>query len=57
MNLIIFLKRELFAKQTKNCEYLYFNPPSEVRVCVKENGQNPDNGSKNSENKNNDAVL
>ena len=56
MNLIIFLKRELFVKQTKNCEYLYFNPPSEVRGCLKENGQNPDSESKNSENHNNDAV-
>ena len=32
---------------------IYYNPP-ELRL--KENGQNPDSGSKNSENQNNDAV-
>ena len=35
--------------------YTHFNPPK--LCCLKENGQNPDNGSKNSENQNNDAVL
>ena len=31
-------------------------PPSVARGGLKENGQNPDSGSKNSENQNNDAV-
>ena len=31
-------------------------PPSGARGGLKENGQNPDSGSKNSENQNNDAV-
>ena len=34
-----------------------YNPPSAARGGLKENGQNPDSGSKNSENQNNDAVL
>ena len=32
-------------------------PPSAARRGLKENGQNPDSGSKNSENQNNDTVL
>ena len=32
-------------------------PPSGARGGLKENGQNPDSGSKNSENQNNDAIL
>ena len=31
-------------------------PPSGARGGLKENGQNPDSGSKNSENQNNDAI-
>ena len=34
----------------------YYNPPSGSRGGLKENGQNPNSGSKNSENQNNDAV-
>ena len=36
---------------------LFITHPSAARVGLKENGQNPDNGSKNSENQNNDAIL
>ena len=32
----------------------FITPP---RAGLKENGQNPDSGSKNSENQNNDAIL
>ena len=35
---------------------LFITPPSGARGGLKENGQNPDSGSKNSENQNNDAV-
>ena len=35
---------------------LFLTPPSGARGGLKENGQNPDSGSKNSENQNNDAV-
>ena len=40
-----------------NAYYLLFiTPPSGARGGLKENGQNPDSGSKNSENQNNDAI-
>ena len=35
---------------------MFYNPPSTARGGLKENGQNPDSGSKNSENQNNDAI-
>ena len=35
---------------------IIITPPGGARGGLKENGQNPDNGSKNSENQNNDAV-
>ena len=35
---------------------IFITPPSGARGGLKENGQNPDSGSKNSENQNNDAV-
>jgi len=38
------------------CYYRVLTPPSGARGGLKENGQNPDSGSKNSENQNNDAV-
>ena len=34
----------------------FITPPSGARGGLKENGQNPDSGSKNSENQNNDAI-
>ena len=37
-------------------KYFFITPPSGARGGLKENGQNPDSGSKNSENQNNDAV-
>ena len=36
---------------------IFITPPSEARGGLKEIGQNPDSGSKNSKNQNNDAVL
>ena len=42
---------------TPSAVTIYFiTPPSGARGGLKENGQNPDSGSKNSENQNNDAV-
>ena len=35
---------------------VFITPPSAARGGLKENSQNPDSGSKNSENQNNDAV-
>ena len=35
----------------------FITPPSAARGGLKENGQNPGSGSKNSENQNNDALL
>ena len=37
-------------------EDLFITPPSEARGGLKENGQNPDSGTKKSENQNNDTV-
>ena len=36
---------------------IFITPPSAARGGLTENGQNPDSGSKNTENQNNDAIL
>ena len=41
---------------TSRVEDNIITPPSAARGGLKENGQNPDSGSKNSENQNNDGV-
>ena len=49
---------EIFVKVSKLIKkdnlFLFITPPSTARGGLKENGQNPDSGSKNSENQNND---
>ena len=39
------------------CWWNFLTPPSAARGGLKENGQNPDSGSKKSENQNNYAIL
>ena len=48
---------EMFRSQNKQEIFLYYNPPEESEGGgLKEKGQNPDSGSKNSKNQNNDAI-
>ena len=46
----------IYREKTWDPKNEFITPPSAARGGLKENGQNPDSGSKNSENQNNDAI-